>query len=290
MWLEDRKWLQQDWRRVFSDVSIFAKETSTDFISTDAIPARHWVLANEAISKFASSRMLTEFATVSGKGMITFENVVGGLCRGWLNDSHVAFCLETIAASAGNCYVLSSLMWVCGWPSLPNTSLRETKFIVHPVNIASNHWGVIMIRLSLTGNEKKILRVHVYMYEALISDDYRKEMENVREGQPKNDNGKNLGGKEGLRGFVERCHKASASNVTLCIDPVEWLEPPQQPDATSCGVLVVAQVHNYLTGNEDRQTYNISKKDVKVMRLRMLWIILHYSKEIPISDSEKVEN
>ncbi|GMF21873.1 unnamed protein product [Phytophthora fragariaefolia] len=69
MWFEDRKWLQHDWRWVSSDVSIFGNETSTDFISTDAVPDPHWVLVVEAISKFASSRMLTEFATVSGKGM-----------------------------------------------------------------------------------------------------------------------------------------------------------------------------------------------------------------------------
>ncbi|GMF50940.1 unnamed protein product [Phytophthora fragariaefolia] len=137
------------------------------------------------------------------------------------------------------------------------------------------------------GNEKRLLRVHVYIYEALLSDAYREEMESVWEGQPKNDNGKNLGGKEGLRGFVERWHKASAPNVTLCTDPVEWLETPQRSDAASCGVLVVAQVHNYLTGNDDRQTNNISYNDVKVMQLRMLWVILHYSNQIPIPDSDE---
>ncbi|KAG2780338.1 hypothetical protein PC111_g24584 [Phytophthora cactorum] len=42
---------------------------------------------------------------------INFENVVSGLCRRWLNDSPIDFCLTTIAESVGKCYALSALSW-----------------------------------------------------------------------------------------------------------------------------------------------------------------------------------
>ncbi|KAG6947653.1 hypothetical protein JG687_00015966 [Phytophthora cactorum] len=55
----------------------------------------------------------------------------------------------------------------------------------------------------------------------------------------------------------------------LVINSTEWAEAPQQPDYASCGVLVVTQAHNLLTGNTERQSYSVSKNDVKVMCLRM---------------------
>ncbi|KAL3657607.1 hypothetical protein V7S43_017411 [Phytophthora oleae] len=99
-WFEDRKWLEQDCRKISSDVSLFAEATKTEGLSPDAVSNRHQSLANEVISKFASWKLRTKFVTPSGKGLIGFENVVGGLCRGWLNDSHVDFCLEILASSA----------------------------------------------------------------------------------------------------------------------------------------------------------------------------------------------
>lgn len=91
---------------------------------------------------------------------------------------------------------------------------------------------------------------------------------------------------EGIRGFVERWHKASMPESLLVVDPFEWIEVPQQPDFSSCGVLVIAQVHNYLTENVQRQHHQVTKNDVKVMRLRFLWTIMCYSQERRISDSD----
>ncbi|RAW21522.1 hypothetical protein PC110_g8820 [Phytophthora cactorum] len=62
-WIDDRKWLEQDWRKVSSDVSLFAEETNTSGISGTAICDRHQVLANEIIAKFSSCRLRTEFLT-----------------------------------------------------------------------------------------------------------------------------------------------------------------------------------------------------------------------------------
>ncbi|EGZ21225.1 hypothetical protein PHYSODRAFT_494041 [Phytophthora sojae] len=62
------------------------------------------IVLDEIISKFTSSRLRTEFVTLSNKVLISFDNIVGGICRGWLNDSPVDFCLETLARSVGKCH------------------------------------------------------------------------------------------------------------------------------------------------------------------------------------------
>ncbi|KAG4046705.1 hypothetical protein PC123_g17919 [Phytophthora cactorum] len=121
------------------------------------------------------------------------------------------------------------------------------------------------------------------MYEPLIDEEYRKDMEVVWKGIPKNEDDEESEEKEGLRGFVERWHEATMPSTKLIIDPIEWVETSQQPDSSSCGVLVVAQAYNYISGDIERQTYNVSKNDVKMMRLRMLWVIMH-SKEQMMSD------
>ncbi|KAE9063599.1 hypothetical protein PF006_g30902, partial [Phytophthora fragariae] len=158
VWVEDRKWLEQDWRRVEANVSLFSVQANTTGMSVDAACQRHRILANEVISKFASSRLRTEFITQSGGGTITFENMVGGLCRGWLNDSHVDFCLRTLVSMESGIHVISSLMWDIGWPSTPKVALGDIKFVLHPVNLDESHWGIIIIRLQNAG---AVLRAQV---------------------------------------------------------------------------------------------------------------------------------
>ncbi|KAF1791305.1 hypothetical protein GQ600_17150 [Phytophthora cactorum] len=204
VWFEDRKWLEQDWRKVSSSVYVCRGDEHLG-LRGDAVCDRHRDLANEVIAKFTSSRLRTEFAALSGKGTISFENIFGGLCRGWLNDSHVDFCLKTLGDSVGSYYVLSSLMWAVGWPSTPRKSLADITSILHPVNLDSSHWGII-IHLQTTA---KALRVHIYMYEPLIDECYHDEMHSVWEGISKDKNDPNSQEKEGLRGFLERWHQAS---------------------------------------------------------------------------------
>ncbi|KAJ8579034.1 hypothetical protein ON010_g162 [Phytophthora cinnamomi] len=171
-WIQDRKWLEQvDWRKIDADVHLFALETKTAGMSSDAVSDHHQLMANELIVKFTSSRLRTEFATISDSATISFENIVGGLCR------------------------------------------------------------------------------------------------EVR---------------EGLRSFLSRWHIANTSDSEITFDPIDWVEVLQQPDLSSCGAMVVAQVHNYVTGNLGRQHYQVTKKDVKVMRLRMLRTIMCYSQERPM--------
>lgn len=282
-WFKDRKWLEQDWRKVKSDVDLFARQANICGLSANDVCDRHQALANEVISKFAFSRLRTEFRTRSGQGLISFENIVGGVCRGWLNDSPIDFCLETMISSVEGAFGLSSLTWAMGWPTTPRTSIGEVKFIVNPVNLKANHWGIIIISLKTT---KNMTRLHVYMYEPLIDEGYRSDLEKVWVGIPKNQNDESSEEREGLRGFVLRWHKASMVERKMIIDPIEWIETPQQPDGSSCGVLVVAQAHNYLTRNVEQQNYGVSSHDIKVMRLRMLWVIMNLNKENIVNSSD----
>lgn len=126
-------------------MELFAQETNTARLSADSVRRRHQAMANEVIAKFSSSRLRTEFVARSGGGRINFEHIVGSLCRGWINDCPIDFCLETMGASVGNCFLLSSLSWIIGWPTQPKLRLADIKFIVHPVNLKGNHWGVIIV-------------------------------------------------------------------------------------------------------------------------------------------------
>ncbi|KAG7375572.1 26S proteasome non-ATPase regulatory subunit 11 [Phytophthora pseudosyringae] len=304
-WFQDRKWLEQDWRKIDSDVDIFAIETNSAEISADSVRDRHQAMANEVIAKFTSSRLRTEFVTLSGGGIISFEHIAGSLCRGWLNDSPIDFCLDTIGAAVGNYIGLSSLSWALGWPRTPKSRLADIKLIVcarqiqgsparlqavrdlyvHPVNIRANHWGFIIACLKYDKAQQK-LRVHTYMYEPLIDDDYHEEMETVWDGIAKVEGGEERKEREGLRGLVERWHEELMPESLLVMDRIEWVEVSQQPDFACCGIMVVAQVHNYLTENLERQQYQVTKNDVRVMRLRMLWTIMCYSQERVMSDSD----
>jgi hypothetical protein len=170
-------------------VSLFAVQTNTTGLSVDAACQSHRVMANEVIGKFDSSTLRTEFVTQSGGGSITFENIVGGLCRGWLNDSRIDCCLRTLGSVESGIHVVSSLMWNIGWPSTPNVAFGDVKFVLHPVNLDSNHWGIIIIRVQNSG---AVLREQVYLYEPLMNECYHDGVWLVWEGIPEvnNDEGK----------------------------------------------------------------------------------------------------
>ncbi|KAE9087348.1 hypothetical protein PF010_g9142 [Phytophthora fragariae] len=60
--------------------------------------------------------------------------------------------------------------------------------------------------------------------------------------------------------------------------PVEengvWLNAPKQPDGTSCGVLVIAQVYCMLKDSFRFTEAIVTNDDVAVMRLRIMWMML----------------
>ncbi|OWZ23831.1 26S proteasome non-ATPase regulatory protein [Phytophthora megakarya] len=89
---------------------------------------------------------MNPFATRCDKVAISFEELIGSVCRGWFSDPSIEFCLSEFAASAeGNCCVLSSRLWQIGWPATPRDQLGDYKFIVYTVNLSGSHWGIIIV-------------------------------------------------------------------------------------------------------------------------------------------------
>ncbi|OWZ16723.1 hypothetical protein PHMEG_0009448 [Phytophthora megakarya] len=225
-------------------------------------------MANEVISKFATTKFSREFGIPSGKCVVSFDNTVGALCRGWLNYTPVDFCTKLLHGVEG-CYVTTNLATAIWLPSTPKIPLSATKFIIHPVNLHRNHWGVIIAWVQYVSSSNK-LSIRCYLYEPLIDEGYHADME------------KAWGGLYDKKGGVNWCD-ATDPNVQLQYDPVEWVETPHQPDYARSGVMVVAQAYAFVSGNLQWRFHNVSKDDVKCMRLRMLWIILCKSQPKPIS-------
>ncbi|GMF55922.1 unnamed protein product [Phytophthora fragariaefolia] len=60
--------------------------------------------------------------------------------------------------------------------------------------------------------------------------------------------------------------------------PVEeegvWLKAPKQPDGTSCGVMIIAQVQSVLKDSFRFSKTTVTADDIAVMRLRIMWMIV----------------
>ncbi|KAF4039626.1 hypothetical protein GN244_ATG08149 [Phytophthora infestans] len=78
-------------------------------------------------------------------------------------------------------------------------------------------------------------------------------------------------GKEELIDFAKRWHAACGIGYELEISPTEWIERPQQPDAVSGGVFVVAQGYSYLTGGYATTRAQSVKERCQPL---MLWMVV----------------
>ncbi|OWY99847.1 hypothetical protein PHMEG_00029078 [Phytophthora megakarya] len=122
----------------------------------------------------------------------------------------------------------------------------------------------------------KLVKVPVCMYEHLVDEWCHPGMNTVWEGVPKDLNDKNSNEREGLRSWLQRWHKESMLECNFDISKAEWVKWPHQPDAASCGVLIVTHTYNCLAENTEGQICKVSKSDVTVMILRMLWAIMRH--------------
>lgn len=57
------------------------------------------------------------------------------------------------------------------------------------------------------------------------------------------------------------------------------MNAPSQPDGTNCGVMIVAQAYSTVNGlGSFGITEKVSPKYVGIMRLRIMWLLLCYTK------------
>ncbi|EGZ30346.1 hypothetical protein PHYSODRAFT_323744 [Phytophthora sojae] len=98
-------------------------------------------------------------------------------------------------------------------------------------------------------------------YEPLCDPQYRATIEDTYE--------------ETVAPFLLGGHKKTMIGVEYpVVENGVWLDAPRQPDGTSCGVMVIAQVYCMLKDNFRFTKATVSADDVAVMRLRIMWMIL----------------
>ncbi|KAK1929226.1 Zinc finger SWIM domain-containing protein 3 [Phytophthora citrophthora] len=239
---------------------------------------KNWNSCNEMWSNFARGKYFTAGNTTTNRiesnwnqlkmllGLKTrIDQTIAGLLQ------HLMTIIQQIVLEIGQLHSSSRRpQTVVAWclrfyGKLVGQQLHGTSWAII-ISLSGSQWGIIIIQLELSGGQ---LHVRPHMYEPLIIDCYHEEMETIWNGVKR----------EGLRGFIDRWHKSSNPGSKMNVDPVTGVDARQQPDNSSCGVLIVAHAHSVVTGSADLHCYNVSKIDVDVMRLRMLWLMLLWSRE-----------
>ncbi|GMF26506.1 unnamed protein product [Phytophthora fragariaefolia] len=120
------------------------------------------VLADDVVKKYSMLSLMKELKTKSGRSLVKFREVVSGVLRcGMLNDAVIDMGVTMIAESVQGCVAFSSLSMVGGWPTSPRQWLSETPYIIVPLHLSTNHWGVIIVEIGFPTTLK------VYFYEPL---------------------------------------------------------------------------------------------------------------------------
>lgn len=132
--------------------------------------------------------------------------------------------------------------------------MSDTKYLVHPVHLSDVHWGVVIVRLALPS------WITACLYEPLCRASYRPQLQYVLEFS--------------LLPLLKRWHAASAVKTEFPRVEMEWVLHPKQPDGSSCGMMVIAQVSSHLGKTFAFQQHDITSEYVRVMRLRLLWMIM----------------
>jgi hypothetical protein len=297
-WEEDLRWI----RRVWSDgtvdipsVELFAMESRSSSPTADGSNGEHnQACADQVISKFEHASLATRFFIPQSTTSIQFAEVVGYVARNcWLNDSCVNLCIQAICSAKEGCLAFNSLIddttgmrppvvtETAYWDEPLVAEISAYSYFVMPVNIRNTHWVVLIVNVSYRAGT-----MTVFFYDPMGPS--CSELEDKWE--------------ERLLPFVRRWHDSCAlqwrkandnpnvSNWTLFDFPKVtkvWLKTPTQPDSSSCGVMIIAQVYSIVNelggfGAGDE----VSRDYVAIMRLRTLWMLLCYMDQVNPRDAK----
>jgi hypothetical protein len=239
---------------------LFDGETDSDDLTSDTAGEKHQALATACVEVLEKAKLASAFRLESGDSFVKLENLLGMVARDrMLSDAIIDFSIRCICDWFGNSYAMDSFASTVGCPNPPKSKIATFQFVVLPVLLNQNHWGVTIVHLSYLQDHPCMTP---YYYESLCSDAYRDTMEdtyNETEGP-----------------FLRDWHSASMPAETE--PPVEqegiWFGGPKQPDGTSCGVMAIAQVYDTLIGNSRFVNTTVAREDIAIMRLRILWMIL----------------
>ncbi|KAG1693451.1 hypothetical protein DVH05_023534 [Phytophthora capsici] len=259
-WMADVNWLlSTKWEKISAHPEIFDEETGTAALMPDVVPVRHQQLADDIVRVLEGACLSSTFRLDCGEGTVMVEKMVGMLARDrMLSDTIIDFGIRCICESIGNCYALDSFAPSLGCPRPPETSIESCKYVVLPVHLSDIHWGVIIVNISY---RTEMATVTPYYYEPLCSAAYNDTLQHTYETV--------------VADFLKVWHDSSMLGEPYpIVEETVWLSGPKQPDGTSCGVLVLAQVYTVLRNSLLFTRCAVSHDDVIIMRLRIMWMIL----------------
>ncbi|ETO77342.1 hypothetical protein F444_07466 [Phytophthora nicotianae P1976] len=278
-WERDLDWITQDWMKVTGrPIEFFAAQTDSDGKAAPEAKQRLTHLSSEVSAMFSSACCHTKFYHKDPTKGIFFQEVVGYVAdRAWLNDAVLNYALDIITTSHLGVHVLSSFVAdQRTFPSPPRAKLFSMRFVILPINIESSHWTLIVVAVHRHGT------ITVHMYDPLCTTGYRKRMEKIWTAK--------------LLPYLRAWHSQWESQVARQEEhpfpadvDIEWLMSPMQPDGYSCGVMVAAMAYSFIYGGRGYTVDAVTRDVVKVMRLRLLWVILCGSHVEPIEESLQIE-
>ncbi|KAE9345624.1 hypothetical protein PF008_g8655 [Phytophthora fragariae] len=259
-WKEDVDWLMSTkWDEMTVNPELFDVETDSDELTDDTTGAKHAALANEVLKQLEGASLSSIFRLESGEGTVKLDKMVGMLARKeMLSDTIIDFAIRCICDALGDCYALDTYAATFRCPDPPQTRISSMHYVVSPVHLSNIRWGVIIVSITYQTEPPAITP---YFYEPLCDSRYRATMEDTYE--------------ETVAPFLLCWHEKTMTGVEYpVVENGVWLDAPRQPDGTSCGVMVIAQVYCMLKDNFRFTNTTVSDDDVAIMRLRIMWMIL----------------
>ncbi|KAG1713189.1 hypothetical protein DVH05_000909 [Phytophthora capsici] len=269
-WVDDVSWILQDWSKVTGrPVELFALETGSNGNTAHDARQRLAQLASDVMSTYLKLSLQSKVQRRDSNMEIAFDEVVGFLADDrWLNDAIISYSLAVMSENQKGVHVLSSLVVKNEkFPTPPPLKLFSMEFIVLPINEASCHWILIVVTVERHG----VLRAHIY--------------DPMMPGVPKRKTEMIWTSK--FLPYLQEWHSQSAKRgvkeeypFPACIE-LDWVSSPRQPDGCCCGVMVIALAYSFIHGGRGFINDAVTKDVVKVMRLRLLWVILCTSLDKP---------
>ncbi|POM80561.1 Hypothetical protein PHPALM_1582 [Phytophthora palmivora] len=261
-WLDDLNWLESTkWSEICAHPELFDEETDCAGIMPDLVSANHQQLAHDIVNVLSKACMSSTFGLPSGDGMVTVENLVGMVARDrMLSDVILNFGIRCICDSIGSCYALDTFAPIIVLLSSGPTGITTYNDMVTPAQLNNIHWVVIIVDLAYQTGAPTVTP---YFYEPMCSTAYNSTMESVY--------------KCTVTGFLKSWHDISMPGEPYpVVRNGRWIDGPKQPDGTSCGVLVIAQVYSMLKNNMHFTRVIVTDDEVTIMRLRIMWMIINH--------------
>ncbi|KAG3097908.1 hypothetical protein PI125_g15500 [Phytophthora idaei] len=203
---------------------------------------------------------MTRLKLKSGSSFVKFIDIAV-----MVNDAAIDMGIQMIAESVKYRVALSSLMVrlkpLKQW-------LSETPFVTLPLHLSRIHRGLIIVKVAFPTT----LRVN--LYEPLHQQCYRKELK--------------VPGRTSCY-HIWRITETGAMERFPRKIIKKWNNEPAQPDGTSCGLMILGMVYVFVCNARRFKRHRISDAYIRVMRLRLTWLILYTTKRAQPSQEDLAE-